>query len=37
MSKEWFLNFALRSESSPLAGQSDEVGVLEASMHRASL
>ncbi|KAG8220994.1 pyridoxal phosphate-dependent enzyme beta subunit [Butyriboletus roseoflavus] len=34
MSKEWFLNLALRSEPSPLADQSDE---LEASMRRASL
>ncbi|KAH0836713.1 tryptophan synthase beta subunit-like PLP-dependent enzyme [Lanmaoa asiatica] len=37
MSKEWFLGFALRSEPPPLVSQSDEVGVLEASMQRTSL
>ncbi|KAG9313043.1 pyridoxal phosphate-dependent enzyme beta subunit [Chiua virens] len=35
MSKEWFLNFALASEPTQLASESD--GVLEASMQRASL
>ncbi|KAF8448961.1 tryptophan synthase beta subunit-like PLP-dependent enzyme [Boletus edulis BED1] len=37
MSKEWFLNFALRSDPSPLVDQSGEVELLEASMRRAAL
>jgi len=38
MSKEWFLNFALRPEPSPLKGQSDGgMGALVTSMQRSSL
>jgi len=37
MSKEWFLNFALHSEPSPLVSQSGGAEALEALMQRASL